>query len=320
MRPRALVRGAHAAQSSSSSSSKSCSCFGTRELGEADTLDTIAEDGIGPVPTMDRNVPNGTGTKRNHDDRAATFSGELPARKTPSPMFLGANSVVSSDNMSCVSSGLAIEDVLPDSRYVVAKPWNKADRPCLGHRRRQFQKAERDLLFQTGAEDTACHCNVLLQAGTFQGTRHQPVFFSRGPARPYIRRAKKPSARPLEVGMSTSLEVVGVGTVDYADSLGDLARDSRIRLPCMLPRFVAEAGYPKQLHLEATIAVRPAVFSATGSLLVCVGAAPIPPGARGVASRESIRVEELTAPTLLPSWPAACSPTSLAGCLCSLGV
>ncbi|KAH7983616.1 hypothetical protein HPB52_013146 [Rhipicephalus sanguineus] len=267
---------------------------------------------------MDRNIPSGTVTKHNLADMAAAFSGESPAFKTP--MFVGANSVETSHDVTCVSSGLAIEDVLPDSRYVVAKPWNKADGSCLGHLRRQFQKAEQDMPFETGGKDSACHCNVVHQARTFQGTRHQPIALSRGPRRLYIHSAQKPSTRPLEVGMSTSLEVVGVGTVDYADSLGDLARDSRIRLPCMLPRFLAEAGYPKQLHLEATIAVRPAVFSATGSLLVCRGAAPIPPGARGVASSESIRAEELMPPTLLPSWPAASEPTSVACFLCSLGV
>ncbi|KAH7984459.1 hypothetical protein HPB52_021016 [Rhipicephalus sanguineus] len=195
---------------------------------------------------MDRNIPSGTGTKHYLADMAAAFSGESPAFKTP--MFVGANSVETSHDVTCVSSGFAIEDVLPDSR------------------------------------------------------------------------AQKPSTRPLEVGMSTSLEVLGGGAADSADSLGDLARDARIHLLCALPCLLAEAGYPKQQHLEATLAVRPAVFSATGSLLVCCGAAPIPPGAHGVASGESIPAEELTAPTLLPSWPAARAPTSGTGCLCSLGV
>ncbi|KAH7984457.1 hypothetical protein HPB52_021014 [Rhipicephalus sanguineus] len=205
---------------------------------------------------MDRNVPNGTGIKRNLDDRAAAFSGVSPAFETPSRLFLGANSLDTSDDVSCVSSGLAIEDVLLDSRYIVAKPWNKADRPGLGHWRRQFQEAERDLLFETGATDTACRCNAVLQARTFQGTRHQPVALSRGPGRPYIRSAKKPSTRPLEVGMRRSLEVIGGGAVDSADSLGHFARDPRIHLLCAMPRLLAEAGYPEQLHLEATCAVR----------------------------------------------------------------
>ncbi|KAH7983615.1 hypothetical protein HPB52_013145 [Rhipicephalus sanguineus] len=54
--------------------------------------------------------------------------------------------------------------------------------------------------------------------------------------------------------MSTSLEVLGGGAVDSADSLGDLARDPRIHLLCAMPRLLAEAGYPEQLHLEATCA------------------------------------------------------------------
>ncbi|KAH7983700.1 hypothetical protein HPB52_013780 [Rhipicephalus sanguineus] len=66
--------------------------------------------------------------------------------------------------------------------------------------------------------------------------------------------AKKLSTGPLEVGMSTNLEVVEGGAADAADSLGDLARHQRICLLCTLPCLLAEAGYPKQQHLEATCA------------------------------------------------------------------
>ncbi|KAL1477939.1 hypothetical protein MTO96_016918 [Rhipicephalus appendiculatus] len=52
--------------------------------------------------------------------------------------------------------------------------------------------------------------------------------------------------------MSPNLEVVEGGAVDSADSLGDLARQPRIHLPCTLPCLLAEAGYPEPLHLDNT--------------------------------------------------------------------
>ncbi|KAH7984279.1 hypothetical protein HPB52_018930 [Rhipicephalus sanguineus] len=227
--------------------------------------------------------------------------------------------------------------------------------------------------------------------------------------------AKKLSTGPLEVGMSTNLEVVEGGAADAADSLGDLARHQRICLLCTLPCLLAEAGYPKQQHLEATcamtssyvssalaiedglpddrvlstcsgrrpagasaaqdigeyarqperdflfekgtkdtachchvvhrprtlqearrqpvalsrgterpyirsIALRPAVFSATVSLHVCGRVGAGPPGARGVASGESLRREGLMVLSLLPSWNAKAPPPSTSGCMVQLGV
>ncbi|KAH7984278.1 hypothetical protein HPB52_018929 [Rhipicephalus sanguineus] len=231
---------------------------------------------------MGRDVPSGTGIKRKFDDTAAARSGESPSYKTPSSMFFVANSLDTSDDVSYVSSALAIEDGLSDNRSSVNMQWKKAGGRVSGAGHRgMFQRAARDLLLDTGAKDTACHCNAVHQTRTFQETRHQPMSLSRGTGRPYIRSAKKPSTGPLEVGMSTNLEVVEGGAADAADSLGDLARHQRICLLCTLPCLLAEAGYPKQQHLEATIALTPAVFSATVSLHVCGRAGAVPPGARG---------------------------------------
>ncbi|KAH7984277.1 hypothetical protein HPB52_018928 [Rhipicephalus sanguineus] len=204
---------------------------------------------------MGRDVPSRTGIKRNLDDKAATISGESAARKAPSSMFLVASSLENTDGVSCVSSALAIEDSLPDNLSFVNVLRKKADGRVSGPGHRGMcQTAERDFLFETGTKDTACHCNVVHRPRTLQEARRQPVALSRGTERPYIRSAMKPSTCPLEVGMSTSLEVVGVGAGYSADSRGDLARDARIRLLYTLSCGSTKAGYPKQLRLEATCA------------------------------------------------------------------
>ncbi|KAL1477937.1 hypothetical protein MTO96_016916 [Rhipicephalus appendiculatus] len=152
-------------------------------------------------------------------------------------------------DVSYVSSVLAIENVLPDKRDVVAKPWTQADGRCLGCRRRQLQRARCDLLFETGAQDILCRCNIVHNARSLQGNRHRAVAIPRGTRGARIGSARKPSTRRLDVGMSTNLEVVEGGAGDSADSLGDFAREPRTHLLCTLSCLLAEAGNPKQLHL-----------------------------------------------------------------------
>ncbi|KAL1420238.1 hypothetical protein MTO96_024459 [Rhipicephalus appendiculatus] len=145
---------------------------------------------------------------------------------------------------------LAIENILADNREVVAKPWNKTDGCRLGHRKRLFLRARCDFPFETVAKDTVCHRNIEHHARLLQGTRHQVVAMLRGVGGPHVHSAKKPRTGRVDVNASRGF-VVG-GALDSADSLGDLARQPRIRLRDMLPSVLTRAGYPKQLPLEAT--------------------------------------------------------------------
>ncbi|KAL1486924.1 hypothetical protein MTO96_031158 [Rhipicephalus appendiculatus] len=234
---------------------------------------------------MGTDVPTGNEIKRNLDDIEYAFSGGSAARKTLSSVFLAKNLVDTTDDVSCVSSVLAIRDVLPDNRDFRDEPCNKADgrRSCAGPWG-TFQRAERDL-FETSDEDPVGHGSIMHQARTLQGTWHHPMAFSRDAGQRCFlrvipealhwkgisaitkagcrsilftaiiicqRSAKKPSTRRLEVGMSPNFELVEGGAVESADSLGDFAREQRIHLPCTLPCLLAEAGYPEQLHLDNT--------------------------------------------------------------------
>ncbi|KAL1477940.1 hypothetical protein MTO96_016919 [Rhipicephalus appendiculatus] len=104
--------------------------------------------------------------------------------------------------------------------------------------------------------DRATSSNIGHNASSFKGIRLQAVATPRGTGRPHIRSARKPRTRRLDTGTNAHLQVVQVGAVDSEDSLGDLAREPRTHLLCTRPCLLAEAGYPKQLHLEATCAHR----------------------------------------------------------------
>ncbi|KAH7932010.1 hypothetical protein HPB52_025023 [Rhipicephalus sanguineus] len=170
------------------------------------------------------------------------------------------------EDMSYVSSVLAIEDVLPHNQDVVAKTCNKADGRCLGHRRRLFQRAGCDLLFEPDASDTVYQCNIVHNAITVQGTRHHVVALSRSAGGPHVHSAKKPSTRRVQARMNANLEVVEGGAADSADTLGDLAREPRIPPRPKLPRVLAKAGNSKQLPLETTCASRLPACPAIDSL------------------------------------------------------
>ncbi|KAH7978152.1 hypothetical protein HPB49_004689 [Dermacentor silvarum] len=117
----------------------------------------------------------------------STFSEESPATKTLSSMLHPRRLLEGSkDGVSCVSSNVAIDNVLPENRDHVLKPRNTADErvsnSCVGHRSSLFPKAKCDLLVVVGVKATGTQRYPMQAPCSVQGLRHQRVV-SRGTGR-----------------------------------------------------------------------------------------------------------------------------------------
>ncbi|XP_070388656.1 uncharacterized protein [Dermacentor albipictus] len=131
-----------------------------------------------------------------------------PSRKTPSSIALAALPDGAKDDVSYAFSNLAIEDVLPDSRDLVLKPWYKVDeRVCgslTGQPRRLFLRTEWYPLVRLGAKDTVAQCNAMQVPRTMQGAWHQTVVASRFTVRLLLQRARDRSTRGAEAAATVS--------------------------------------------------------------------------------------------------------------------
>ncbi|XP_075541667.1 uncharacterized protein LOC142575849 [Dermacentor variabilis] len=138
----------------------------------------------------------------------STISAETPSRKTPSPIALAAIPYGAKDDVSYASSNLAIEDVLPDNRDLVVKPWSKVDeRTCgsnTGHPSRLFPGAEWYPLVDMGVKGTVAQCKTMQVSGTMQGAWHQTVAASRFTVRLLIHSARDASTRGAEAAATMS--------------------------------------------------------------------------------------------------------------------
>ncbi|XP_075534883.1 uncharacterized protein LOC142570377 isoform X1 [Dermacentor variabilis] len=186
-------------------------------------------------------VPGGLETDRLLQGCLSTISGETPSRKTPSSIALAAIPDAAKDDVSYPFSNLAIEDVLPDNRELVLKPWSKVDEPTRGshseHHSRLFPRADWYPLVDMGVEDTVAQCNIIQVSGTMQGAWNQTVVALRFTVRLLIRSARDASTRGAEAAATMSgrfVECDHVPSVEYRlDVRGcSLRIHPRDTLPC----------------------------------------------------------------------------------------
>ncbi|XP_075533311.1 uncharacterized protein LOC142566087 [Dermacentor variabilis] len=152
----------------------------------------------------------------------STISEETPSRKTPSSIALAAIPDGAKDDASYAFRNLPIEDVLPDNRDLVLKPWSKVDeRTCgsnPGQLRKLFPGAEWYPLVHVGVKDTVAQCKTMQVSGTTQGAWHQTVVASRFTVRLLIHSARDGSTRGAEAAATMSgqfVEFDHVPSVEY---------------------------------------------------------------------------------------------------------
>ncbi|XP_075534899.1 uncharacterized protein LOC142570394 [Dermacentor variabilis] len=200
-------------------------------------------NGIILLPVMGIAVPGGIEIHRLFQGSLSIISEETPSRKTPSSIALAALPDGAKDDVSYAFSNLAIEDVLPDNRDLVLKPWYKVDeRACGSHTgqpRRLFPRTEWYPLLRLGVKDTVAQCNSLLVPWTVQGAWHQTVVASRFTVRLLIQSARDRSTRGVEAAGTMSghfVECDHVTSAEYSlDVFGCRLRiHPRDTLPCAL--------------------------------------------------------------------------------------
>nr|XP_054919499.1 uncharacterized protein LOC129381057 [Dermacentor andersoni] len=151
----------------------------------------------------------------------STISEETPSRKTPSSIALDALPDGAKDDVSYTFSNLAIEDVLPDNRDLVLKPWYKLDeRTCgslTGHPSRLFPRAEWYPPVEMGVKDIVAMCNTMQVPWTAQGTWNQTLVASRFTVRLIIQSARDPSTRGVEAAATRSGQFVECDHVPSAE-------------------------------------------------------------------------------------------------------
>ncbi|XP_075541681.1 uncharacterized protein LOC142575858 [Dermacentor variabilis] len=135
------------------------------------------------LPVIGIAVPGSIEIHRLLQGSLSIISEETPSRKMPSSIALAAFPDGAKDDVSYAFSHLAIEEVLPDNRDLVLKPWYKVDeRVCGSHTgqpRRLFPRTEWYPLDRLGVKDTVAQCNAMQVPCTVQGAWHQTVVASR---------------------------------------------------------------------------------------------------------------------------------------------
>nr|XP_054919502.1 uncharacterized protein LOC126548414 [Dermacentor andersoni] len=184
----------------------------------------------------------------------STMWEETPSRKTPSSFALAALPDAAKDDVSYVFGNLAIQDVLPEDRDLVLKPWSKVnERTCgslTGHPSRLFPRTEWYPLVDMGVEDTVAQCDTMQLPWTVQGAWHQMVVASRVTVRLLIYSARDATTRGAEAAATMSgqfVECDHVPSAEYSlDVFGCRLRiHPRDTLPCastMLNAFKAESN------------------------------------------------------------------------------
>ncbi|XP_072145132.1 uncharacterized protein [Dermacentor andersoni] len=199
-------------------------------------------------------VPGGIEIHRLLQGSLSTISEETPSRKTPSSIALAAIPDAAKDDMSYAFSNLTIEDVLPDNRDLVLKPWYKVDeRTCGSHTgppRRLFPMAEWYQLVDIGVKDSVAECKTMQASVTMQGAWHQTVVASRFTMRLLLHSARDATTRAAEAAVTMSGQFVECDHVPSAEHSLDvfgcrLRIHPRDTLPCastMLNAFKAESN------------------------------------------------------------------------------
>nr|XP_054919500.1 uncharacterized protein LOC129381058 [Dermacentor andersoni] len=199
-------------------------------------------------------APGGMEIHRILQGCLSTISEETPSRKTPSSFALAALPDAAKDDVSYVFGNLAIQDVLPDNRDLVLKPWSKVtERNCgslTGHYSRLFPRTEWYPLVDMGVKDTVAQCDTMQPPWTVQGAWHQMVVASRVTVRLLIYSAQHPSMLGAEAAATMSgrfIECDHVPSAEYRlDVFGCRLRiHPRDTLPCastMLNAFKAESN------------------------------------------------------------------------------
>ncbi|XP_054919501.1 uncharacterized protein [Dermacentor andersoni] len=153
-------------------------------------------------------APGGMEIHRILQGSLSTISEETPSRKTPSSFALAALPDAAKDDVSYVFGNLAIQDVLPDNRDLVLKPWSKVDeRNCgslTGHYSRLFPRTEWYPLVDMGVKDTVAQCDTMQLPWTVQRAWHQMVVASRVTVRLLIYSAQHPSMLGAEAAATMS--------------------------------------------------------------------------------------------------------------------
>ncbi|XP_075534446.1 uncharacterized protein LOC142568048 [Dermacentor variabilis] len=198
-------------------------------------------------------VPGGIEIHRLLRDCLSTMWEETPSRKTPSSISLDALGDGAKDDVSYAFSNLAIQDVLPDNRNLVVKPWSKVDeRTCgshTGHPSRLFPRAEWYPPNDMGVKDIVAQCNTMQVPWTAHGAWQKTVVPSTFTVLQLMQSARDPSMPGAEAPATMSgpfIECDHVPSVEYSlDVFGCRLRiHPRDTLPCtstMLNAFKTES-------------------------------------------------------------------------------
>ncbi|XP_070386457.1 uncharacterized protein [Dermacentor albipictus] len=186
-------------------------------------------------------VPSGIEIHRLLQGCLSTTSEETPSPKTPSLITLAGLPDGAKDDVSYAFGNLALEDILPDNRDLVLKPWYKVDeRTCGSHTgqpRRQFPRAELYPLVDMGVKDTVTQCDTMQAQWCVQGAWHQIVEASRFTVRLEIRSARDPSTRGAEAAATKSgqfVECDHVPSPECSPGVSGSRPRTRDTLPCAL--------------------------------------------------------------------------------------
>ncbi|XP_070384408.1 uncharacterized protein [Dermacentor albipictus] len=152
----------------------------------------------------------------------STISEETPSRKTPSSFALAALPDAAKDDVSYAFSNLAIEDVLPNNRDLVLKPWYKVDERTFGsltgHPSSLFPRAEWYPHVDMSVKDPVPLCNTMQVPWTVQGAWHQAAVASRFTVRLLLQSAPDASTRGAEAaapGIGQFVECDHVTSAEY---------------------------------------------------------------------------------------------------------